>query len=441
VRLRNPASMCTFTFAFMIFLFGPPRTAAAELTDTGIGEFRALIEEKKLAAHGKAGPLTNKETSMLRGFLDQFEDIKFGGYLDTYIQYESVNPDAGDSIAIPPLMFDRQVNSFTIKHIQLWLYKDAPEPGDIGFKISLDWGDMARRNTNNRPVYDDGLVAQPIGTAPVPGQTGGRQVTFSEAYVLWNIPLGKGLKAKFGKFPGWLGLEVWGSLWNPNYTASYTNSWGTFGNATGLALGYDVTSRLSAHYYFTNTTGTFVNNNKSFTHGVELNYILPDFAFFKSGWIHFGTIWGPEHALNNSQWTQRYDLTVSLSPFHKLTLVTDCNWVSDPIRTTQPSGRIKKDNHAWGVAQYFIYDYTARLEFVARGEYYWDQENVLGISGGDGASFAEVTGTVNIRLRENILIRPEIRYDKILSVPGGSSHIWHHQDKNITALIGVSYEF
>ncbi len=168
---------------------------------------------------------------------------------------------------------------------------------------------------------------------------------------------------------------------------------------------------------------------------------MPDSTFLKDGWINFGAIWGPEHADNDSDWTQRYDLTVSLTPFDKLTFVTHGNWVYDPTRRTQPSGREKRDNHAWGVVQYLIYDYTDWLGVAVRGEYYWDQENVLGISGGDGASLVEVTGTINFKVREKVMLRPEIRYDKIVSVSDGPSHIWHRQNKNITFLIGMSYEF
>ncbi len=256
VHLANRVFACAFIF--VAFLFCSLQATATELTDTEIGQFRALLEEKRLTPPGKADPLTDKDTTILKGLLEQFKGVKFGGYVNNYIQYESVSPGAGDSIAIPPLLFTRQVNSFTVKEIKLSLYKEAPEPGDIGFKISLNWGDMARRGTPFGPVHDDAAIQPNPPGAP----TGARQTTFTEAYVLWNIPVGKGLKAKFGKFFSWLGFEIWGSPWNPNYTISYASSQGSFGNATGLALGYDVTDRFSAHYYLTNTTGTFVNNNK-----------------------------------------------------------------------------------------------------------------------------------------------------------------------------------
>ncbi|MEE9568444.1 MAG: outer membrane beta-barrel protein [Candidatus Binatia bacterium] len=436
MRLRNLVSACC-ALVLIQFPLTIPQLIATELTDTEIGQFRALLEEKRLAAPARTGPLTGEETSVLRGFLEQFKGMTFGGYVDNYYQYESVNPSPGDSRAIPPKLYDKQVNSFTVKNIELWLHKNAPNPGDVGFKITLNWGDIARHLTPIGPVHDD-FAVQPN---PPATPTGGRQTTFSEAYVLWNAPAGKGVTIKFGKFPDWIGYERHGSIWNPNYSDGYTNGKVPPARSTGLNVSYDVTDKFSAGYYLVNTTGTFVNNNKSFTHGLELDYVLPDLAFFKNAYVKLGTVWGPEHASNDSDWRQIYDLTISFSPFHKLTLVTNTNFFYDPTEIVQPSGRAKKDNHAWGVVEYVVYEHTDWLGFAVRGEYFWDQENLVGLNGSDGASMAEVTGTINLRLREKLMVRPEVRYDKIIHVPNASSHVWHRQNKNITGLIGVSYEF
>ncbi|HCN19071.1 MAG TPA: hypothetical protein DIS73_02095 [Planctomycetia bacterium] len=422
------------------FLFAPPQAVADSLTDQEIQQFRTLFKERMIKPSLPGVP-TAEDIPKLRGLSESFRGMQFGGYISNYYQYESSNPRAGDSTALSPKAFTTQVNSFTVQNIELWLYKEAPDPGDIGFRITLNWGDIARRITFTRPVYDDGLVAQPMGTAPVPGRTGGRQVTFSEGYAMWNIPVGKGLTVRFGKFSSWMGYEDWESIWNPNFTESYINTDGTPNTATGLGFNYPVTDRFTANYYFKNAFDTFVNNNKSFTHGLELNYNLPDLAFFKNGLITLNTLWGPSQPLNDSRWYQIYDLIIQFSPFKKLTLVTEGDWNLDPTRIAQPSGRLKKDNNGWGVAQYVIYDYTERLGFAVRGEYFWDQDNLCELSGAGGASLVEVTGTLNLKLRERLMIRPEIRYDKIVNFPNGSSHVWNHRNNNITAIIGVSYEF
>lgn len=89
----------------------------------------------------------------------------------------------------------------------------------------------------------------------------------------------------------------------------------------------------------------------------------------------------------------------------------------------------------------YIYDHSDSLEFAVRGEYFWDRDNVIGVSGTGGASLTEVTGTINYRMTDNLWFRPEVRYDKVVSVPNGTSHIFHRQNKNITGTIAVIYEF
>lgn len=446
MRLGNLLFACMF--ACTAFLFTPPQVNAAELTDDEVGQFRALLEERKLAKEAPAGALTDEEAGALRGFLDQFRDITFGGFVENFYQYESVQTVQGDSSAISPKVFDRQVQSFTVNNIELWLYKEAPNPGDIGFKITLNWGDQARRITFVGPVFDDGLVAQPVGTAAVLGQTGGRQTTFSEGYVLWNIPIGKGITAKFGKFATWVGYEVWEAQWNPNFSRSYIYGWGIPFTNTGLGLSYPVTDRFTADYYFVNTSDTFVNNNKSYTHGTQLDYTVPDFFIFKDMNLHFDGLWGPENARTatrsgDNRWVSRYDATISFSPMEKWTLVTNGNYTHSANNSVHGSGRTRNRGRTWGIAQYVIYQHNERIGGAVRGEYFWNRDNLVGISGGIPASLAEVTATLNLRVREKLFLRPEIRYDKILSTPNASSQVWGNngEDENMTFLFATTYEF
>lgn len=433
--MRLAAWACTFVIGCMLF-FIPQETNAEGLTDKEAEHFRTLLEERKLEP-ALPGPLTGKEMTKLLDRFEIFKGITFGGYLTNYVQYESVNPRAGDSVAIPPKYFGRQVKSFTVNNMQIWLYKRVPHPGDVGFKLVLDWGETARRLTGVGPVRDDSAVQPNPPGAP----NGARQTTFKEAYVQWNVPIGTGLTVQFGKFASWLGYEWWETIWNPNFSGSYTDLWLYPGNGTGVGLEYNLTENLTANYYFVNTTDTFVNNNKAFSHGVDFNFNLPETGFFKKGYINAGALWGLPFANNTTDWLQTYDMTLSFSPFEKITLATTGNWNYSPRRIVQPSGRAKRGNQSWGVAQYFIYEHNDWLGLAVRGEYFWDQENFAGISGGDGASLAEVTGTINFKVREKVMIRPEIRYDKIVSVPNGSSHIWNRQNKSISAYLAVSYEF
>ena len=413
---------------------------AAELTDTEIGQFRKLMEERKDEAKPIPGQMTKGETATLRGLLEQYQGISYGGFVENFFQYESVHPGGRDNSAIPPKVFDRQVDSFTVNNIEMWLMKEATDPGDIGFKITLNWGDTARRITFVGPVFDDGAT-QPN---PPGFPTGGRQTTFSEAFVLYNIPIGKGLTAKFGKFATWVGYEVWEAHWNPNFSRSYIYGWLIPFTNTGVGLSYPVLDSFTADYYFVNSSDGFVNNNKSFTHGLQLDYNPPDILFFKDTNIHLDTLWGAEGASNNSDWTSRYDLTVSFAPLNKISLATNAN-----VSTLDQSGAGNPDMSAWGVAQYIVYQHSDAIGFAVRGEYFWDKDNMAGISGTAlGATLGEVTGTLNLKIKERLYLRPEIRYDKILSVRRRNlagpdpSHVWNRSaNKNVTGSIAATYEW
>ncbi|MCP4363739.1 MAG: outer membrane beta-barrel protein [Planctomycetes bacterium] len=426
--------------AFTPLLFVSQQVAAQQdLSDTEIGEFRAILAERALAKEAPAGPLTDEEAGAVRGMLDQFKGITFGGFVENFYQYEGyTHPNAGDSVAINPKVFDRQNNSFTVNNMELWLYKETPNPGDIGFKMTLNWGDTARRVTFVGPVFDDGTPQPNPPGAP----TGGRQTTFTEGFVQWNIPIGKGITTKFGKFATWVGYEVWEAQWNPNFSRSYIYGWGIPFTNTGVGVSYPVTDRFTADYYFVNSSDTFVNNNTSFTHGVQLDYAVPDFLFVKDMNLHFDGLWGPENAADNNAWNQIYDVSMAFSPYDKFTLVTNGNWNRNGARGVQNSGRTVSNPTSWGIAQYIVYQHNDMIGGAIRGEYFWDQDNRAGISGGGGSSLAEITGTINLKIREKMFLRPEIRYDKVVHTPFISSNIWNRmEDKALTGSFAVTYEF
>ncbi len=202
--MRLAAWACTFVIGCTLF-FIPQETNAEGLTDKEVEHFRTHLQEGKVEPT-LPGPLTDKEMTKLLERFAIFKGITFGGYLTNYVQYESVNPRAGDSVAIPPKYFARQVKSFTVNNMQIWLYKKVPRPGDVGFKMVLDWGETARRLTGVGPVRDDSAVQPNPPGAP----NGARQTTFKEAYVQWNVPIGTGLTVQFWQVCQLAGVRVVG---------------------------------------------------------------------------------------------------------------------------------------------------------------------------------------------------------------------------------------
>ncbi|MEE9488215.1 MAG: hypothetical protein V3W00_05850, partial [Candidatus Brocadiales bacterium] len=141
-RARLRAGILVWVLVLSQFPLFAARAVAVELTDKDISEFRRFLEMRKVAPKVEVGAEPEILPSRLRSLLDRFEGVTFGGYLDGYIQYESVNPGAGDQIAIGPMDFNKQVKSFAVRNMELWIQKKVPHPGDIGFKITLNWGDI-----------------------------------------------------------------------------------------------------------------------------------------------------------------------------------------------------------------------------------------------------------------------------------------------------------
>jgi hypothetical protein len=108
----------------------------------------------------------------------------------------------------------------------------------------------------------------------------------------------------------------------------------------------------------------------------------------------------------------------------------------------QNSGRTVSNPTSWGIAQYFVYEHNDWIGGAIRGEYFWDQDGRAGIYGIGGSSLAEITGTINLRIREKMFLRPEIRYDKVVSSPNITSHGWTRgESKALTGSFAVTYEF
>ena len=64
--------------------------------------------------------------------------------------------------------------------------------------------------------------------------------------------------------------------------------------------------------------------------------------------------------------------------------------------------------HWWAAVGYAMYDYTDNQQGALRYEYFDDQDGAKWF----GHSMWTVTYTHNITIQENLLLRPEIRYNK-----------------------------
>jgi len=461
----------------------------AALSTEDVGALKELLKAREvppMPAKAPAAQLNDDEITGIRDFFNVFKGIKFSGFVENFYQYNSANPGheagtgpSGRRGAIPTggparnmleiRAFDREDNSFTLNNIELHLYKEPTEDSPIGFRVTTLYGEQAHRLT----------------FIPTDGRVDDDDFTVGEGYAWWRIPLGKGIDFKFGKFATWIGSEVWESPWNPNFSRSllYQNAI-PFTN-TGVSLGYPVLDNLYFTFFLVNGWDTFVDNNRSKTFGSQVKYTIPNVPILHNAFVMLNTSHGPEQSRKNltgpgpdgmimtaddvyaknrgseGNWRHFFDLILQFDPTTWLRSNSNFDYGSERFTRGFAGGfganffvgdnRTRRD--WWGVSQIFQFFPQNRINFALRGEYFWDKEaarnvaiipmNSTGALAPIGVAIAEVTGTVNIKVRDKLVIRPEIRYDKITSADGRNASLnqFDNHDSETTFATAMTYEF
>ena len=445
----------------------------AELSTEDVGALKELLKAREIPpmpARAPASQLNDDEITGIRDFFNVFKGVKFSGFVENFYMYNSVNPrtrrGSTPTYVRPNFLeirgFDREDDSFTLNNIELHLYKEPTEDSPIGFRITTLYGEQAQRLTF---VPTDGRV------------DGGNNNNFTvgEGYTWWRIPLGKGVDFKFGKFATWIGAEVWESPWNPNFSRSllYQNAI-PFTN-TGASLGYPVLDNLYFTFFLVNGWDTFIDNNRSKTFGTQTKYTIPNLPIMHNAFVMLNTSHGPEQTTgkginggSEDNWRHFFDLILQCDPTSWLRSNTNVDWGTEQFERGQAGGfgvttaigDNKRTRKWWGVSQIFQFFPQNRINFALRGEYFWDKDaarNVViaplsetnrGLTPKTGGvSIAEVTGTLNIKIRDKLMIRPEIRHDMITSASGGnpmgqvSDKQFDNHDSNTTFSAAATYEF
>lgn len=171
--------------------------------------------------------------------------------------------------------------------------------------------------------------------------------------------------------------------------------------------------------YYVNGWDSYIDNNEGKSYGAYLSYQPNDDFFISLAAINgaetskTGTVatFGGKHESDN---VFMYDIvmTYSLPQVDKLSL--GFNWdhgrAKNNLGPTDPNGTNSQDSsaHWWAAVVYAMYDFTDNQQGAFRYEYFDDDDGAKGF----GISMYSLTYTHNITIAENLLIRPEVRYNK-----------------------------
>lgn len=337
--------------------------------------------------------------------LNAFKGVKLSGFVDTNYFFNDDAPTGENKLSPLNYVGENENKSVTFESFTLFLDKEATEEHPVGWQLHTYFGEKAKRitflgqTTTNDPDRNDIF-------------------TVATANVSWIAPVGKGITFTFGKFYTWIGAELVENINNPNYQHGILYNNAIPFTHTGISAGYDLTDKLHLTLYGVNGWDSFVDNNSSKSIGYYLSYEPTDKAFISFAGIHGAEGWnndkGPipsdvQRRSSTGGLTQMFDIVASYKLTNKLKLMLNGDWgiAEDGAMDIANGLALGTTGHWWGVAGYAIYDFTDWVQGVVRYEYFDDTDGVRFFD----QSIWETTVTLNVKMRENLLFRPEYRHN------------------------------
>jgi hypothetical protein len=374
-----------------------------------------------------------EEDSKITSF---FKGVEINGFIDTYYSYNFSKPD--DQIGSTPVFtrdadegdwldvraFDRENNSFTLDNVEIAIFKPSTEKDPIGFGFITNYGEIAQRLTF---VSSDGRVDDD-------------DFTVSQGFVTYKAQIGKGLDFKFGKFASWIGAELCQSVDNPNFSRSLLFENAITWTNTGLGISYPLLDSLTTSFYLVNGWDTFVDNNDSKTLGYQFNWNVGENTNFIVNGSHGAEQDEDMVADADNNLRHFWDCIFAIKPFSKTTFNlnfvfgTEESGANDVFGKDTAEQRLHyKTGKWWGFSGIVNQDVTDSFGLALRGEYFDDNDGAR--RGVDSLQIWEITLTVNIKVGERLLIRPEVRYDK------ADLNIFNGHNGEVTTAIDLAYIF
>lgn len=382
-------------------------------------------------------------------------------------------------------------NSFVLNSFAMWFDKEATDEHPIGWQAHLYFGEIAKRITfigeGAGRTGGDGDSLWPrypgiAGDTPL-GDIGGDSaairsgtddtarndiVTIATANITWNAPVfGKKIPITMGKMYTWIGYELVENIGNPNYSHAATYNNGI--PFTHMGIKFDVSEFLPSDkwglsLYYVNGWDSFIDNNESKSYGAYLSYAPNDDFFISLAGIYGNEGWNTRKGAtavaptdfdpssrNNGGATMMADvvITYALPQIEKLSLGANFDYgyiedfvghagfgnpdpvdgfVGGVLGYDVPMGPVTGTSgaHWWAAVGYAMYDFTDNQMGAFRAEYFDDTDGARFF----GISFWTLTYTHNITIADNLLLRPEVRYNKY-NTPDGEEIV--HGDKGNTA--------
>ena len=397
-----------------------------QATNDDLQAANVRVEEQQVVLE-EAGIGEDGAVSALSSFLT---DTDFYGWVNaSYTQGLRGDSDStlGQNTGGGSFLYKQNNMGFAVNQVWFGMDHASTEESRAGFHIDMLFGTDGGNGTV-------GNISPSFG-----GQSSDNSFELFTAYVSYLAPIGNGLMFQGGKLPTLIGAEVVQT--NANFNITRGILWGQQPvNNVGLTVGTELGAGFSATVGVLNDSfgsGSVDNNlDKSVTAQVKWESDMVS--------VLTGVNWGTDNVGNafngfdnTGSSTGIADLIVYVNPLDSLQLYVNYDYKWNHTR----GGTDAPDIHGVSVAGRF--GITDNTGIAARGEY-------LAIMSGNPDAWS-VTGTVDHRLTDNLLIRAEYRYDgntsavfyganSNVSAPPGTPRIGNHKDQHVF-IVDATYEF
>lgn len=361
-----------------------------------------------------------------------------GWFLEGWVdQGLTGNIDSPESNFNTPLAFNDRSNEWLVNQIYLAFGREVGQNccWDVGGRIDMFYGsDYFFTEAIGMELRSDGsprwngsegprsrVRRGTISDAPVYG------VSLPQMYAEFYAPVGNGLRAKVGRFYSPLGYE---SVMAPNnffYSRSYSMVYGRPLTHTGVLLSYDINSCWSFDGGYTEGWDIWDNPDNEAGFVGKVTWTSPRKRTVISAAVHSG----------DEQANQRSSYNVFLR--HRinqcLTIALEHDW-----GTEQDAGVNQGDANWYSVLGYGYYSLTPTLDVGLRVEWFRDRDNarIFAVPSTQvvGTDYQAITFGCNYHPCEEVIFRPELRWDVSDVKPFGQGGIFNDFTKGDQFTLG-----
>lgn len=320
--------------------------------------------------------------------LEVMDGVELHGFVSTSYNYNFNNPDPATNAN---RIYDFDHNSFKFDVGELVLLKEANDPGTIGFRTDITYGNSVPVTIEGDPDAD---------------------FSIQQAYVTYHAPVGSGLKIDAGRFVTHLGAELIEGYdgWNYNFSRSYLAGLAVAFTHVGVRASYTLNDKVSLLGMVANGWDNTTDNNEGKTLGLQVAYQPSDNVSLLLNWAG-----GPERD-NSHDWRNIFDVVLDMSLTNRTSMQFNFDY-----GTEENGAGPGNDATWWGLAGILRHDYNDWFSMNLRGEFFSDDDGtkanqrttapfnepiVLG-----GQDLWEITVTPEFRINQNMVVRLEYRHD------------------------------